>query len=849
MSLAKYHQKRHFKKTPEPVGREQKGRGPLRFVVQKHQASRLHYDFRLELDGTLKSWAVPKGPSLNPADKRLAMMVEDHPLDYRTFEGNIPKGNYGAGSVMVWDQGTYTSRATAERKESERLLRKGLREGQLTFVLSGEKLKGEFSLVRLKRGEGNAWLLIKKRDQWASDDDVTAEDRSVVSGRNLEEIAGKIAKECPKQSKRKKPSSKSDHQANGLSDAPRGKMPHKVRPMLATLVAEPFDRPGWIFELKWDGYRAIAEVSRKRVALYSRNHKPFEHRFAPLVESLRQLGHEAVLDGEIVVVDSKGKSSFQLLQNYQKTGQGNLRYYAFDLLHLDGNDLRGLPLRRRKELLAEIFAKSPLVLLSEHEEVHGKALFEAAARQGLEGIIAKDGDSPYREGARSHAWLKIKTHRRQEAVIGGFTEPRGSRKDFGALVLGVYDGDELTYIGHTGGGFNVQSLADLRARLEPLIQRTWPFRSKPKTNAAVHWVKPQLVCEVSFQEWTRDGIMRMPIFVGLREDKLAKDVRREEPEQLREALVEATPRRRPSKKNHANRTEAPALANLTNLQKVFWPDEGYTKGNLIDYYRMMAPILLPYLHNRPESLHRHPNGIHGESFFQKDVSRQPPPDWVKTVAISSNSEKKRIIYLLCQNEATLLYLANLGCIELNPWNSRVGSLERPDYMILDCDPVQVPFERVIEAAREVRATLERAGAPSFCKTSGKRGLHVFVPLAARYDTERVKQFAELIANLVHLRLPETTSVVRNPAQRQGRVYLDFLQNRRGQTLAAPYSVRPYPGATVSTPLKWSEVRKGLDPSRFTIKTMARRLDRVGDLWQPVLGEGIDLTECLKRLGN
>ncbi|MFL5339649.1 MAG: DNA ligase D [Gemmataceae bacterium] len=842
MSLAKYKQKRQFDRTPEPRGQRKRARGPLRFVVQKHAASHLHYDFRLELDGALKSWAVPKGPSLNPADKRLAMMVEDHPLDYRTFEGIIPEGNYGAGSVIIWDEGTYCSRQSPDRIESERLLRDGLHRGHLSFVLNGTRLKGEFSLVKLQRGQPNAWLLVKKGDEFATIDVVTEDGRSVVSGRDLSEVAAGT----PAKVRR---SRKSAGRSKAKAKLPAATAPlkprHVVKPMLATLVEAPFDRAGWLFEVKWDGYRAIAEVRRGAVALYSRNQLSFERRFAPIVESLRKLGHDAVLDGEVVAVDEKGRSRFQLLQNYQKTGQGALRYIVFDLLSLDGRDLRREPLTSRKERLRKLVNKLPNVLLSEHVEEEGIAFFQAAVAQGLEGIMAKDGASPYREGARGGEWLKIKTRQRQEAVIGGFTEPRGSRQDLGALVLGVYDGDELVYIGHTGGGFNTGSLADVRARLQPLMRRSCPFAKKPKTNAPVHWVEPELVCEVLFQEWTEDGRMRQPIFVGLREDKSARDVRREEPHGVRPA---AGPKPRRSSQRTKTASGEKGEPTLTNLGKVYWPKEGYTKGDLIEYYRAAAPVILPYLRDRPLSLHRHPNGIDGPSFFQKDVSERPPPTWVETATLRSET-RGEITYVLCQDARSLLYVANLGCIELNPWNARAGSPDEPDYLVIDLDPEDISFTHVVEAAVVVRKTLEGAGAECYCKTSGKRGLHVFVPLGARYSHDQARQFAEIVATLVHAKLPRTTSVVRSPAQRQGRVYLDFLQNRRGQTLAAPYSVRPYAGATVSAPLKWMEVRKGLDPGKFTIRTMARRLDQVGDLWEPVLGEGIDLPACLERLAG
>ena len=842
MSLKKYRQKRHFRETPEPKGSQRPSSGLLHFVVQKHHASRLHYDFRLELGGVLKSWAVPKGPSLDPADKRLAMMVEDHPLDYATFEGIIPEGNYGAGTVMVWDNGTYEARGAHDRASSERFAEEGLKRGDLKIILHGRKLRGEFALVKLRRGEPNAWLLLKKKDEFATGEDITADDRSIESGLTLDQIAQGAGK-----------SGEYWHKKNGrrtrvdLDDAPEAAMPRGVTPMLATLVDEAFDRRGWFFEVKWDGYRAIAEVRGGVVRLYSRNRKSFNDAYGPVVQSLRQIGHDVVLDGEVVVVDDSGMSQFQLLQNYQKSGEGRLVYYVFDVLYADGHDLRDLPLRRRKEILHKLVDGVPNVQFSEHVEEKGKAFFEAAARAGLEGIMAKNAASPYREGQRTDDWLKIKAKRRQEAVIGGFTEPRGSRKGFGALVLGVYEGDDLVYIGHTGGGFNASTLAEVKAKLLPLEQKACPFKRRPVTNAPVHWVKPELVCEVNFQTWTDEGNMRMPIFIGLREDKPATEVRREAAEPVKQALQksdDAKPRSAlPSK-------AAPAAAEgprFTNLDKIYWPDEGFTKGDLIAYYREVGDFMVPYLRDRPESLNRHPNGINKPSFFQKDVSQQPPPDWVKTVNVSSEGEERDIRYILCQDKQSLLYIANLGCIEINPWNSRVETRDRPDWVVIDLDPEAIDFARVVEAAQAVHRFLDKAGAASFCKTSGKRGLHIYVPLAARYDYDQAKQFAELVANMVQQQLPQTTSVVRSPARRQQRVYLDFLQNRRGQTLAAPYSVRPAPGATVSTPLRWSEVKRGLNPSKFTMRTVPKRLETIGDIWKPVIGPGADLLACLERM--
>jgi bifunctional non-homologous end joining protein LigD len=620
--------------------------------------------------------------------------------------------------------------------------------------------------------------------------------------------------------------------------------------MLATPAERSFDRPGWVFEVKWDGYRAIAEVSGDGVRLYSREGVSFERTYAPIVESLRKLGHEAVLDGEIIVLDEAGKPHFQLLQNYASAKGGALAYVVFDLLYLDGHDLRDLPLLRRKALLARILEGLRKVHLSEHVPERGVAFFEAVAQRGLEGIVAKDGASRYHVGRRSQSWLKVKARRRHQAIICGFTEPRGGRKHFGALVLGLYDGDRLVCIGNVGSGFTAHSLAAVRARLEPLQQAKAPFEKAPRTNTPAHWVRPELVCEVSFAEWSADGHLRHPVFLCLREDASAQRVHSdgtEPPEQP----VETEPLLRPGLgavgQKHAGVQVGGHDLRLTNLDKPYWPEDGFCKRDLLDYYHQVSAFILPYLKDRPQSLHRHPNGIHGKSFFQKDVSKQPPPAWVQTTDLRGERGREAIRSVLCQDEATLLYLANLGCIELNPWNSRAGRLEYPDYLLIDLDPEDISFDRVIEAAQAVRRTLEKVGAVCLCKTSGKRGLHVYVPLGARYTHEHAKQFAELVALLVHRQLPATTSLLRMPQQRQQRVYLDWLQNGEGKTLAAPYCVRPVPRARVSTPLRWAEVRRGLDPAKFSIRSLPKRLGKVGDLWRPVLGSGIDLEECLRRM--
>jgi len=649
-----------------------------------------------------------------------------------------------------------------------------------------------------------------------------------------------------------------------LSDAPLAAMPRNVKPMLASPVAEPFDHPDWVFEIKWDGYRGIAEVESHSVRLYSRRSLSLAERYPPLVDALGRLNHDAVLDGEVVVLDAGGKPQFQLLQNYQKARQGVLTYYVFDLLYLDGHDLRTLPLLRRKQLLAQIVKDVPGIKVSEHITATGRAFFQALSRQDLEGMVAKLAQSRYVAGQRSKTWLKLKTHLRQEAVIGGFTDERSNPRNLGAVLLGVYEGDDLVYIGHAGTGFDTRTRADVRERLTPLMQKHCPFKSQPKANAPVHWVKPELVCEVSFGLWTHDGHLRHPVFERLREDIVASTVHREQPEAAHpESAREegsdtgTVPVKsgKPSSPRLGSSKSTPAKAlsigghsvAVTNLNKVYWPAEGYTKGMLIDYYREVARFLVPHLKDRPQSLHRHPGGILEKSFFQKDMRRQPPPDWVQTVDVASDSEPDITRTLLCQDEATLVYIANLGCIELHPWHARVATLDQPDYLVLDLDPVEIAFAQVAAVAQAIRELLERAEAACYPKTSGKRGLHVYVPFGGRYTHEQAKQFAYLIAQIVHRKLPEVTSLERDPRRRQGRVYLDYVQNGKGKTLAAAYAVRPYSGATVSTPLQWSEVNKRLDPSKFTLRTVPQRLAGPGDLWAPVLGPGIDLPACLERL--
>jgi bifunctional non-homologous end joining protein LigD len=820
MGLKEYRKKRTFAKTPEPkparaaaAANGAKAAG-LAFVVHKHQATHLHYDLRLEHAGVLKSWAVPKGPSMDPQDKRLAIMVEDHPLAYKDFAGRIPEGEYGAGLVEIWDHGTYAvGDEGLERKEQEKLIEAALRKGHLDLRFDGKKLRGLFTLVHIKPrygGKDNQWLLMKRHEPSPSGS-AGRERRSSAKGDDPP----------------RRPVSLEDLDLEG---APKGPFPGKVDPMLATLVDAPFDREGWSFEVKWDGFRSIAEVKGGKVKLLSRNDKSQNARFPAVAEALAGLPIHAVLDGEIVSVDDKGRPDFQALQNSMRSGEGRILYYVFDVLQVDGYDLRPLALERRRAVLAKLLLPSKVVRLSESVETKGRDFFRAAETNGLEGIMAKDLASPYRPGQRSREWLKIKTQKRQEAVICGFTKPRASRKHFGALVLGAYENGRLSYIGHVGTGFTEHGLKDLYGKLQPLIVDKSPFTEEPPTNMPVTWVKPRLVGEVKFSEWTSDGLMRQPVFLGLRDDKSARDVVREKAATKRAVL------------------DPPKLrtkAELTHFDKVFWPGEGYTKGDVVGYYAKMADRLLPYLTDRPQALNRHPDGIAGESFFQKNIT-QEPPEWVKTVTARSEDVGKDIRYLVCQNRDTLIYEANLGAIELNVWSSSLPHLDAPDYIVLDFDPLETSFPSVVEAVLAAKKVLDELGLPAFCKTSGATGLHVYVPLEPRFTYDQARQLAHLVMLFVNRRNPDLTSLERTPSKRRGRIYLDYLQNRKGATMAAPFSLRPREGAPVSMPLDWKDVTPRLDPLDFNIRTVPEIVERTGDAWKNLFKKRLDLNAALVK---
>lgn len=904
MSLTTYKKKRSFTSTSEPTGGKSKS-GELIFVIQKHAATRLHYDFRLEMDGVLKSWAVPKGPSTDPSVRRLAMMVEDHPYDYKDFEGVIPKGNYGAGTVIVWDYGSYEPIQPAKNKaEAEKLLLKELGAGSLKIILHGKKLKGEWALVHTRTGEDNAWLLIKHRDKYADEADITKKDKSAVTGKTLEKMSA--APERIYGNKTIRPAASKKKAPFDLSGTPLAPLPKTANPMLATLVDKPFNEEGWLYEIKWDGYRAMALCDKSKLELLSRNNKSFNEKFYPIYDAVKALGLQAVLDGEIVVLNNSGVSSFGALQNWRSEADGDLVYYVFDLTWLNGHDLTGLQLTQRRQMLHQILPKDGPVRESRNFDSSATELLEAAGKMGLEGIIAKKADSLYLPGDRGRNWLKIKNHKRHEVVIGGFTHNDDSPKHFSALLVGVFEGGKLQYTGKIGTGFTDKVQKEMMAKFKPLITSKPPFAALPDINkpsrfrpdpphASATWLKPQLVCEVSYAEITEDGVMRHPSFEGMREDKAAKDVHPEKAMPAEKVVAEeghsstrpakkqndmkddrskksSTAKKMPVKKEKAGNKKIdlqPVAANgrrtllnptdesqvrqvnghelkFSNLSKVFWPKEGYTKRDMLNYYYQAAPYILPYLKDRPQSLNRFPNGIAGKSFYQKDVTSSAP-EWVNQFPYHTQQGEDKN-FLVVEDEASMLWMANLGAIEMNPWNSTIQNPDNPDWCIIDLDPADKnTFEQVIETARVTKQVLDSLKITGYCKTSGSTGIHIYIPMGARYSYDECQLFGKLIATRVHHELPKFTSIERMTDKRKGKIYVDYLQNRPKATLAAPYSVRPKPGATVSMPLHWEEVRKGLKMADFTIKNAISRIKDQGDIFKPVLKKGIDLKKVLKNI--
>jgi bifunctional non-homologous end joining protein LigD len=1078
MSLSKYVSKRDFSKTAEPKAGKSKDKDKLLFVIQKHDASRLHYDFRLEMAGVLKSWAVPKGPSTDPKTKRLAMMVEDHPFDYRSFEGIIPQGEYGGGTVIVWDEGTYEPIEEIKgKKAQEKHLLKQLESGSVKIKLHGEKLEGEFALVKTHGMGENAWLLIKHNDEFASSKDITKKDESVLSGRTIEGVEktsdvvwkdgheehvekekkvkasasvkdqavspakGKKAAATVKDkeaSAEKKNASSEKKEASAkekkskttatikdksftpakekkaaaavknkdasikgkdasaektkrktsksvdtgksaavksvggsaqeknaaepdipetaaelntaalLKKITKSNIPIGLKPMLATLVNEPFDDPGWTYEVKWDGYRALAFIKNGDVELLSRNNKSFNEKFYSIYELLKEWKLDAVLDGEILVLDEKGVSNFGNLQNWRSEADGDLVFYVFDLLWYKGKSLMELPLYQRQAVLKKVLpVDDDRIRLSKVFKASGIDFFEAAKKMGLEGIIAKKSDSVYLSDYRSKEWLKVKISKRQEVIIAGYTKNEDTSKMFSSLLLGFYEEGVLQYAGKVGTGFSDALQKEMIAEFESLIIDESPFKFLPDVNkpsrfrpnppkAKATWLKPELVCEVAFAEVTSDGVFRHPSFQGMRMDKRAKDVIREKAAPTVEVIEEveaglenaaeetitassdkksskptasskkpvaeqsdskksakaSASAEKPDSKKSAKATASVAhttadssddsnsaveidssdmvepakdkgkrtLLNpkdetqvrkvkghelkFTHLSKIYWPEDRVSKRDMFNYYYQIAEYMIPYIKDRPMSLNRFPNGIHGPSFYQKDVKGKAP-GWVKTFPYT-NGEGEHKEYLVGTDEASLLWMASLGCIEMNPWFSRVQSEDNPDYCVIDLDPDKNTFDQVVEAALEVKKILDALDVPAYCKTSGSTGMHIYIPMGAKYSYDQSQLFARMIVNLVHEQLPDFTTLERSIAERKGKMYLDFLQNRPGATIAGPYSLRPKLGATVSMPLHWDEVKPGLEMKDFTIFNAVERARAEGDLFKGVLGKGIDLEKTIKK---
>jgi bifunctional non-homologous end joining protein LigD len=790
------------------------------------------------MDGVLKSWALPHGPTLDPAIKRLAVHVEDHPLDYGSFEGTIPSGNYGAGSVTLWDRGTYEWLGPKTPKQM-------WESGDLKLRFHGHKIVGEFALVRTNRAKGKDWLLIKKKDFAVREGwDPEADTRSVLQG---------------------------PAEISSIEGAAKAEMPASLEPMLATLGSAVPSGSEWLYEVKWDGYRALCFVEGGKVRMVSRRGTKLDKQFASVAQALAQSvkADKAIIDGEVVALDDNGNPSFQHLQNL--TGFGakpalkgmsppNLNFFAFDLLYLNGYDLRKAALIDRRQLLMSILLPSEIVRYSEHFIGKGDELLQAVRAKGLEGIIAKQAQSRY-ESKRSGNWIKIKVTTQQDFVVCGYIP--GEREPFGSLVLGYYKNKNLVYAGNAGSGFTQQSLKSVFEKIKPLITKKPILSDVPKDIGEVTWVKPELVCVVKFTSWTNDDRLRAPVFLGMRTEVEPEEVVRETgltPHHAKDARAgdpgllpeqESQPESRPETLLPADKAETTLEIDghrlkFTNLNKVFYPADGYTKRDVINFYAAVADLLVPHLQGRPLSLKRYPNGIDQDYFFQKDASGFP--EWLHRAELAEDEESK--MRVICDDKASLLYLANLGCIDQNPYMSRLETLEHPDFILIDLDPYHCGYDRIVEAAQLVREKLRLIGLKGYPKTTGGNGIHVYVPVEPIYSSAQTRQFAEILARWAAAERPDLFTTPRMVSAREkGKVYFDYLQNASGKTISAPYVLRAHPGAPVATPLKWEEVVPGLKPHQFHIANVLRRFERVGDLFAGVLNKPQELAPALERLSS
>ena len=897
--LSTYRRKRDFAKTAEPRGAGKRGRkgGSLQFVVQKHAASHLHYDLRLELEGVMKSWAVPKGPSLDPSVKRLAMEVEDHPMEYNDFEGTIPKGEYGGGTVMLWDRGTYTADEKRSGESDARAIRRGYEAGKISFTFHGTRLLGSYALVRTRGGreEKPQWLLIKHGDDEAdASRDLTAEvTTSVVSGRTMEEIAAGKGGSRTWHSNRGAAANEGGDAVDERDGAGAAPDLSALLPMLARSGASIRTEADFTFEPKYDGIRVLAYATDRGAALVTRNGNDKARQFPEVVKALSalasELGEPVVLDGEIVGLRDGEIVRFESLQGRMHlTGSTRIAALAreepaalvvFDVILRGETPLVHEPWSRRRDALEEILngRTNPTLRLGETSPDLGQ--MEARARRHRwEGLIAKRVDSRYRPGQRSDDWIKLKLENSQEFVVGGWTEPRRSRQHLGAILIGYYEGDELIYAGHTGTGFNAESLREMERRLKRLERKTPPFREKPDTNEPAHWVTPRVVVQVRFNEWTSRGVVRQPVFLGFRDDKDPRDVvlepapgapgRREEhphdangtpaspppppahPGSDRDVRIDGAVGRQIRDLQEARTGGTLSLGGdrlgITNPGKVFFPQVKVTKGDLLAYYADMADVILPWMEDRPLVLKRYPNGIEGEAFYQQ-AAPDEVPGGVRVEDVSLSGEKDPKPRLVGGNLATLLYTVQLGAISYDPWHSRITQLESADYTILDLDPGPgADFQRVVQVARWVKEEMDAFGLHGALKTSGSRGLHIYLPLPPETPLEAATLVAQIIATRVANRHPEEATVERTVKRRpRGTVYVDYLQNILGKTVAGVYAVRAKPFATVSTPLDWTELTDELSIEEYTVRTVPDRVREIGDLWTPPMTQPNSLAKLLR----
>lgn len=931
--LEDYKRKRDFSKTPEPTAKNAPAQGDLKFVIQKHAARRTHYDVRLELDGILLSWAVPKGPSLDPADKRLAVHTEDHPIDYDQFEGMIPMGEYGGGPMIIWDRGTYSPDSEGEaswgdREQAQKRMREGIKKGKISIFLRGEKLQGSWTLFRLGKRKKDEWMMVKHKDEYVNAErDVTEEDRSVVSGRTVDEVRSGKKPERPL------------IDASDLKGARTSRFPTELTPMLATLTDGPFSVDGWIYEPKLDGIRAIAMIRKGKVSLWSRRGLDLSASYPGIVKELSGYHQDMVLDGELVAFDEKGRPSFQVLQQRSgltadadvKLAESRLPvfYYVFDILYLNRHDLEGVKLRDRKALLKQTLISTDSVRLVEPLAADGFTAYQACVDSGLEGVVAKQLDSTYDSGRRSKAWLKVKPTLSADLVVCGYTEGTGSRgSTFGSIILGYYNrAGNLVYAGGCGTGFNEAKLRDLLKRFKKLEASKSPFKEKVP-GKKIHWLKPELVVEIKFAEWTNDSKVRAPVFMRLRDDKAPKqctrdeivhNVKEQEPEEpvvakhgksdVRAEVIDLeTHRQKRRTRKKADMTgdfeiDKNVLSQLenadeklllevdgskisfTNLNKVFWPEtdehEALTKRDYAIYLTEVAPWILPHMKDRPITFVRFPNGIEGGKFYQKHWEKGLP-DFVERTSIYGEHTRGAQEYIVCNNLATLLWLAQIADLEIHTWQSRIkpgpdgkgrsldfaSSLEAlessllnyPDYLLFDLDPYTYSgkekpgeepelniegFKQCARLARWLKEIFDTIGIEAFLKTTGKTGLHIYIPMVREFNFDEVRALSDAIGRLVLKQHPQEVTMDWAVVKRKGKTFLDHNMNARGKTLASIYSARVSPAAAVSVPVRWDQL-DDVYPTDFTMHTVPEMLKKQGDLWRDILEHKNDLRKMIER---